>query len=110
MVAPSHTQILGWGIRTRLKSFLKQHGILPCGYIKNMSGVLDDPEKGLWARVFAQDWAVQSIVQAFEAHDLPSGTKADELTPPMFMFFAGSTGVGKTCVEVLLRIVDHQKN
>jgi ATP-dependent Clp protease ATP-binding subunit ClpA len=96
-VAPTaRGQILGWGIRTAGINWMRTHGLMPCGFVENAVEVLDNETVGLRAHVQAQEWAVKAIVDAFEAQRPPSDRDHATLPPPMFLFFAGSTGVGKT--------------
>ncbi len=106
-VAPAQGQILGWGIRTAGINFLKKHGVMSCGFVDNAVELLDNETLGLRAHVQAQEWAVNAIVDAFEAQRPPSNNDHATLPPPMFMFFAGSTGVGKTFSAIKIANLIH---
>ena len=96
---------LGLGIGT----WLDKHGLYPgerCGFVKDPTPVdaLEDPDTGLLTRVLAQESAVKTIVSAFETKSSLSG--GSDKTAPLFLYFAGPTGVGKTwTAEVIAEII-----
>ena len=107
LAAAGDAQILGWGIRTKFKAFLKEAGVLQCGYVKDAVKVLDSDETGLRSRVLSQDWAVKTIIDAFDAQQPHAAADSNQLQPPMFLFFVGPTGVGKTFTAVTIAELIH---
>ena len=81
--------------------WLKERGLVSCGFVDNPLAALDDNEDGLRKRIVSQDWAISTILDAFETQRPISNDKTTHrLVPPMFLYFVGPTGVGKTFTAI----------
>lgn len=67
-----------------------------CRFVPSPISVLDDPNSGLRSHIISQDWAMNATFTAFETFPPKVDQKQAVPVSPLFLFFVGPTGVGKT--------------